>query len=110
MRNAKTLLVLLMLVLVPLRAFAAITVGDCVVAQHGAAGESADSGPHDEGAPPHSHGDAQHDHEHCASASFVAPAMLLALSAQAAANRVAQREHFAAGFVPDQLDPPPLAS
>ena len=93
-----------MLALVPLRAFAAVTVGDCAVAQHGAAGE------HDHGGMPHHpDGDAKHDHEHCASASFVASATLLPFPAQVTSDRVAQRERFAAGFVPDQLDPPPLA-
>lgn len=105
-RKLKTVVLLLLLALMPLRAFASVTVGDCAVAQHGAADEAVE---HDHDGTPHSHGDAKHDHEHCASTSFVASAMSLPLPAQAASGRVAQHEHFAAGFVPDHLDPPPLA-
>jgi len=110
-RSLKNAILILMLALVPLRALAAVTVGDCAVAQYGtAASETMDhAAPHEHGGAPHSQGDAKHDHEHCASASFVASAELLPLPTQAASDCVVQRERFAAGFVPDHLDPPPLA-
>ena len=109
-RSLKNAILILMLALVPLRALAAVTVGDCAVAQYGtAASETMDhAAPHEHGGAPHSQGDAKHDHEHCASASFVASAELLPLPTQAASDCVVQREPFATGFVPDHLDPPPL--
>ncbi len=89
----------------PLRVLAAVTVGDCAISQQ----ETADHGTHTHHGTPHSHGDGGHDHDHCASASFVAPAPLFPLALRVASDRLAQRERFAVGFVPDQLDPPPLA-
>ena len=111
----QTLVVFLMLALMPVRALAAVTTGACAMA-HGvppaAVGESfAHEGPlHEHGVAPHSHGDAEHDHgEHCASVPFVALAEALPLAAAAPAGRIAQKQYSAASFIPDQLDPPPLA-
>ena len=100
-RKLKILVALLMLVLLPVRALAAIAVDDCAVTHH--------HQPHDDGGTAHSHGGGHDEHEHCASASFVASATLLTLPPQSASDRVTRHEPFAAGFVPDQLDPPPLA-
>ena len=94
---------LVVLALLPMRALAAVAVGDCAVAHHDAAGHTH----HDGSGGAHSNGDT-HDHEHCASASFLACAALLASPAQTACDRVTRHEPFAAGFVPDHLDPPPL--
>jgi hypothetical protein len=100
-RKLKTIVVLLMLALLPLRALAALTIGDCAVTHHEHA--------HDGGGTAHSQGSDYDEHEHCASASFVASAASLPLAAPVAADRVTRHEPFAAGFVPDHLDPPPLA-
>ena len=99
-RKLKTIVVLLMLALLPVHALAAITVGDCAVTHH-------EQG-HDDSGTAHSHGSGHDEHEHCASASFVACATPLTLPPQSASDRVTRREPFAAGFVPDHLDPPPL--
>ena len=75
---------------------------------YGVAGVASVDHDHD-GAP---HG-ASHDQcdscvEHCASASVVA-AVDLPSAAPAGSHRIVTPEHFAAGFVPDPLDPPPLS-
>jgi hypothetical protein len=97
-----------MLAALPLRALAAVTIGFCAI-HH--ASNAAESG-HDHAGT--SHGDRQHDEcnacvEHCASASFFAPAEL-PLPTAARANAIGRPERFAVGFVADPLDPPPLAS
>lgn len=100
MNRAARMVVALMVVLLPLRALAAVTIGDCAAGQHGAA--------HQHEAQDHDHG-STHDHEHCASASFVASAGPLPLAGPSAPDRVTQRSRLAASFVPDHLDPPPLS-
>lgn len=109
----KTFVVLLMLVLMPVRAFASVTDGACAMAHQAApAGESIDhhGALHEHGSAQHSHGDAKHDHsEHCASASFVAPTAALLLATPSPAGGVAHKQYSAASFIPEQLDPPPLA-
>jgi hypothetical protein len=106
-RRINFTLVLVMLALLPLRGLTAVTIGDCGVGQHGAAHQHESHGHHDGHAPP-SHDDAKHDHEHCASASFVASAISLPLPPPSKSDRPLQRSRFVAGFVADQLDPPPL--
>ena len=109
----KTFVVLLMLVLMPVRAFASVTDGACAMAhQAPPAGERIDhqDALHEHGSAQHSHDDAKHDHgEHCASASFAAPAETLQLPPPVPAGGVAHEQYSAASFIPDQLDPPPLA-
>lgn len=107
MQKLKLLLVVLMLALVPIRALGVVTDGECAVTHHHEHGTH--QAPHDEGPPSHSH-DGTHDsqHEHCASASFVATEAVLLLPAAAASERAAGRAPFAAAFIPDHLDPPPL--
>lgn len=107
MRKLKSLLVVLMLALVPIQALAVVAAADCAVTHHHEQGTH--QAPHDEGALGHSH-DGTHDsqHEHCASASFVATATVLLLPGAPACERAAGRAPFAAAFIPDHLDPPPL--
>ena len=107
-RAAQIVVVVVMLALLPLRALAAVAIGDCAMGQHGAAHQHDAHDPGHDGAP-HPHDDAKHDHEHCASASFVASESALPLPVPAASDRVTQPSRFSAGFVPDHLDPPPLA-
>ena len=109
-RTTKTALLTLLLVLVPLRAMAEVTLAFCAFAHHeSAAGADAAT---DHGAAHHEHGktpDSNSAGDHCASVSFLASAAPFSLPAAAAADLVVCGERFAASFVPDHLDPPPLA-
>jgi hypothetical protein len=117
-RRLKFLVVLIVIALIPLRAVAAITVGLCAVAnQDTAAQVQAD---HDHGASHHHHGQAPEPRsdgkpdcsvcaEHCTSGSFVVPSASLSLPAVAGPDRVQVGHRLATGFVPEHLDPPPLA-
>ena len=109
-RTTKAVLLVLLLVLVPLRAMAEATGAACAFAHHeSTAGAEAAT---DHGAAHHEHGktpDSNSAGDHCASVSFLASAAPLSLPAAAAADLVVRGERFAAGFVPDHLDPPPLA-
>ena len=98
-----------MLAMLPLRALATLTVGFCAMHGHASGGIAAEHGHDHDGAP---HGDSKHDQcnacvEHCSSASVIAPAAL-PLPVAVGANRIVSGEQLAAGFVADQLDPPPL--
>lgn len=108
---------MLLLVIVPLRGLAAVTVGFCAMGHQEPAAHAGEAHGHDA-----HHGD-QDGHasqpdtapdcstcvEHCSSASFAVPAPLETLAWIERSGRIALGEHFAAGFVPDHLDPPPLA-
>lgn len=107
-RKLKTVIVLLMLALLPVRVLASVTVGDCAVTHHAGTAAPHDVSSHEDASTMHSHGGAHDEHGHCASASFVACAPTLSWPTHAASARVALHELFAAGFVPDHLDPPPL--
>lgn len=105
-----------MLALVPLRGIAALTVGLCAAGDQETVIQALAT---------HEHGSHQHEKapdsgsgvdvdcsacaEHCSSAAVVLPAAAPAPSARAASERVALPERFAAGHVPEHLDPPPLA-
>ena len=114
--SLKNAILVLMVALVPLRAVAAVTVGFCAMSQHAAVQANAATdyaASHEHDSALHPHGDANHDRcdacaEHCASASVVTSGEL-PLPSPAGAGRVARGGGFAAGFVPDHLDPPPLA-
>lgn len=112
-RTLKTALVILMLALVPIRAVAAVTTGFCAFAhEHGTPAHHASQahGSHEHDAPSHSHDTSPCSScaEHCSSAFFTTSAAPITLfTAPSAQPRVLQ-ERFAAGFVPDHLDPPPL--
>jgi hypothetical protein len=113
----KLLLVCAMLALVPLRGIAAVTVGICAVGEHGAwAQVHADDGhgTHDDPSGPESGSDDNPAEcgvcaEHCAGASFVIESAPASLADWARAERSLPGERFAAGHVPEHLDPPPLA-
>jgi len=106
-----------MLALIPLRGIAAATVGICGVAGQDssiAAQAGGDRGPHEHATAPESgdHGNKTNCNacaEHCTGASFVAHAMPGALPEVSGGDRVPPGERFAAGHVPEHLDPPPLA-
>jgi hypothetical protein len=117
-RTIKTIAILLLLAVMPLRALAAVTVGFCAMGQHEApvqvaTGETHDHGGHDGGhghePQPDSAPDCNACVEHCSSASFAVPAPLETLVSVQRSGRIVLGERFAAGFVPDHLDPPPLA-
>jgi hypothetical protein len=116
-RALKFLLVCTMLALVPLRGIAAVTVGACAAGEHETLVQAAadhDHGDHGHGAAPDmqdegNKADCGACAEHCAGASFVAQATSNALSNMAGAERALPGELFAAGHVPEHLDPPPLA-
>ena len=98
-RKLKAVVVLLMLALLPVRALAAATSGFCAFAHHG-------------GSPAHGHDTSPCDScvEHCSSAAF-APMDTPSASIQApAAERSVLYQRCVAGFIPDPLDPPPLAA
>lgn len=118
-RNLKTLLLVLMIALLPLRGLAAVTVGLC------AAGHSdqavAVQGDHGHGAASNAHhgsGDSPAKSatptcsscvEHCSGAAF-APHAPQAVHAPAVAyDRIFLAERVAPAFITDQLDRPPLA-
>lgn len=110
-RNVQIAVLLLMVALVPIRAFAAVTTGFCAFAhEHGAPAQHAaqqhDS--HDHDGPAHAGDTCSTCAEHCSSASFLAAAVAAPLVAVTTAQRSVLQERFAAGFVPDHLDPPPL--
>ena len=114
--SLKNAILVLMVALVPLRAVAAVTVGFCAMSQHASVQADAATvhvASHEHDSALLAHGDANHDRcnacaEHCASASVVTSGELQ-LPSPAGADRVARGGEFAAGFVPDHLDPPPLA-
>jgi len=114
-RTIKTLAVLLLLAVLPLRGLAAVTVGFCAMGDHPAAAQAhaghGQDAPHDHGSAPEpaSTADCNTCVEHCSSATFAVPAPIGAALAAEGAARIASGEPFAAGFVPDHLDPPPLA-
>ncbi|HEX6298787.1 MAG TPA: hypothetical protein VFZ74_19645 [Burkholderiales bacterium] len=112
-RTATFLVVLVLLALVPLRALASVTIGFCAVTHPGAAQVQAD---HDHGAHPHGeapgpdlNADCNACAEHCTSASVLLPFLPATLAGAFGAERVVMAECFAAGHVPEHLDPPPLA-
>jgi hypothetical protein len=120
-RTIKTLAVLLLLAVMPLRGLAAATVGFCAMghqqqaahadAGHGHGAHQEHRGHDDHGAAPApaSTPDCNVCVEHCSSASFAVPAPIGAPLAAGRATRIVSGESFSAGFVPDHLDPPPLA-
>lgn len=104
---------LALLALVPLRALASVTIGFCAATHPGAAQAQVD---HDHAA--HAHGEVPDPEpkadcnscvEHCTSASVLLPALPATLAGALSAERVVMAEYFAAGHVPEHLDPPPLA-
>jgi hypothetical protein len=111
-RTIKTIAILLLLAVMPIRALAAVTVGFCAMGQDEAPAQAhADHGAtqHEEPAEPKGEADCSVCVEHCSSVSFAVPAPLETLVSVQRSGRIVLGERFAAGFVPDHLDPPPLA-
>jgi hypothetical protein len=130
-RASKTLLVLVLAALLPLRAVAGVTIGFCAngheappVASHAAHGDHAAHGAHagheHHSASAHEGGDGQPAKpatqtcsicaEHCASAAFAPGGAPQALAVPAAAQASpSDNARAAPPYYPDQLDRPPLA-
>lgn len=117
-RALRTLLLLLLVALMPLRAMAAVTVGFCAMG-HGDLNVATHGGQVHAGAHEHHGGDESPAKssapscsscvEHCSGAAF-APSAEPALSAPAIAqDRTAFAKRAAPAFFTDQLDRPPLA-
>ncbi len=111
----RILLLVVMAVLVPVRALATVTTGFCALA-HGHGPAALDAMPSDHA---HDPDNAQHSPdskncgscgEHCSSAAFVASFVAATPVAAASGERCSLHVRSFAGFVPDQLDPPPLAA
>jgi hypothetical protein len=116
-RTFKLFAVFAMVLMVPLRAFAAVTLGGCAQDEPQAAqahehdGHGSAHG-HEPAPKPQGHGHHQCNAcaEHCASASVVAQAFAIQPTARPGGERFSFGERFIAGFIPEHLDPPPLAS
>lgn len=108
-RRLKTLVVLVLLALLPLRAVAAVTIGFCAMEQGREAAAAVHQGCEE-------HAPAMPDKvscsicvEHCSSAAFVLPVSQPA-SGKAVSDKCASLvERVAPAFFPDHLDRPPLA-
>lgn len=113
MHKLKTLVLLLMLALLPVRALAAVTTGFCAFAHHHGSSAPADHADdsHDDGSPAHGHGDTPCSScvEHCSSAAFAPSDAPAALTQAPAGEHWQLYQPSVAGFIPDPLDPPPLA-
>lgn len=118
-RTLRTLAVLLIAVLLPLRAVAAVTIGYCAtghqdkaVAAHGDHGQAAGAHAH--------HGDERPAKpatpscsicvEHCSGAAFAPSASRTVDTPAVVQDCISLAEHAVPAFVPDQPDRPPLAS
>jgi hypothetical protein len=110
----KTFAVLLLVALMPLRALAGVTIGFCASGHQdmaGAAHPSHGEHTHHEHGAPAKPMDASCNicAEHCSSAAFATPAEPSTDLPPAVHDRTALAERYAPGYVPDQLDRPPLA-
>jgi hypothetical protein len=106
--------VLALLALVPLRALASVTIGFCavadpVVATQAQADHDHAAYPHAEASDPEPNADCNSCVEHCTSASALLPALPGTLAGTFGTERAVLPAYFAAGHVPEHLDPPPLA-
>ena len=112
-RELQFLVVLMMLVLVPLRALASVTTGFCEFAHgHGTSHAMPAHGAHDPEGGRGSHGSTTCGScvEHCSSAAFATAFPVPMLVAPETGERSTLHVRTFAGFIPDQLDPPPLAA
>lgn len=98
----KNAVLVLLVVLMPLRGIAAAAADACAPAQ---AESMQAQGDHERS--PHDH-DATS--EHCAGSSAIVATHAVPLPAPSSTDHIRRGHRFAAGFVPEQLDPPPLAS
>lgn len=115
----KTLVVLLLAVLLPMRALAAVTIGYCAgghqhmaVAAHGGHGQDTESrADHDDDDQPAKPATTSCSTcvEHCSNAAVAPPAAQAVATPAVAQDRTFLAERVAPAFIPDQLDRPPLA-
>lgn len=116
-RWLKALAVFMLIVLLPLRAVAGVTIGFCASGHHG---ESAHASAPAHGAQSHAHhGEAPPAKpvesscnvcaEHCSSAAFAVPTVPATQMQHAGRDRTALAEFVSPLHIPDQLDRPPLA-
>ena len=114
-RLIQTLIVLLLIALVPMRATASVAIGFNAADHQPAAAHAHDSGDH--GAAQHhgneTTGDANHGcgfgAGHCAGASLVAPSDGARFPASVNVAPIPLGKQLASGFVPEHPDRPPLA-
>lgn len=117
MKLLKTAVLVMLLALVPFRGIAAATAGLCAATQQDSVQAQADflqgSPDHDDrAAAPHTHdgkADCSACAEHCTGTLMVVSADRMSLPGDTETDRPAHGELLAAGFIPEQLDPPPLA-
>lgn len=107
-RRFQTIVVLLMMALLPVRALAAVTTGFCAFAHHDGAASAAG---HDH-SPAHSHDGSPCNScaEHCSGGAFASAAVPPAFAAAPGGERLRLHELSFTPFIPDPLDPPPLGS
>lgn len=114
-RKAATFfIVIALLALLPLRALASVTIGFCAITHPVLEQAQVD---HDHAAYPHGgeapdsdlNADCNACAEHCTSASVLLPALPATLAGILGTERAVLPAYFAAGHVPEHLDPPPLA-
>ena len=115
-RLLKTAVLVLLLALVPFRGIAAATAEHCPSTQKDSVQAQADfpqsSPDHDDRAAAHTHDgkpDCSACAEHCTSMLVVLSAAGVSLPGDMGTDRPAHGELLAAGFIPEHLDPPPLA-
>lgn len=101
-RSAKILLLALIVALLPLRSIAAMIADPCLAAEQQSAAQS-------KGHAQDSHTGSGKAHTHCLGSVFLTAAAPARLPARADEQGIAFVQRSAAAFVPDQLDPPPLA-
>ena len=111
MRRFHTALLVVLALLMPLRGMAAATMG-FAPAQGQETPAHAEEGCHhqeEQPAPADKGRSCATCAEHGCCASFIAAAAASVIPPAAGGLRIVLGEHFAAGFVPEHLDPPPLA-
>lgn len=117
MKRVQFLVAMVMLVLIPVRALAAVTSGMCASAGHDAVHHAHSS--HSDSASKKAHGDEPASGpkvdcgtciEHCASTVVAVACPLSSLPAANGGDRPSCPQSPDLRFVPENLDPPPLAS
>lgn len=113
-RKLQLAVVLVLLALVPIRVLASVTTGFCEVA-HGHGGAAVHDVPghdaHDpDGKHPHGSTSCASCLVHCSGAAFATSFPALTVVAAESAERYRLPVRAFGGFIPDHLDPPPLAA
>ena len=115
--RARILLVVLLLALLPLRAVASVTIGFCAsnggpeaIASHQGHDASANHEGHDDSSSEGRTATCSYCAEHCAGLGFVTPAADAGLGTPAGAGPIPFGKRTGPGFVPEQVERPPLYS